>query len=80
MSRHYSAHAQDVSGIINDINSLEPEEAEAIYGIEFRDNGKVFDTVHQREFVTLGEWAEFNVTQDDIEYREEIHGGHEEYY
>ena len=72
MSRHHAAHAGDVTHIINDIRSMSKEEAETVYGIELREGGIVYDVMYRREFSSLGEWADFNVREDEFEYEEDI--------
>lgn len=78
MSRRHSAHAGDVTHIVNDINDMSPEEAENIYGIQFLEQGRIYDTMYNREFGSLGEWAEFNVQQDEMEFEEDIGREHRE--
>ncbi len=72
MSRHHAAHAGDVNHIIHDINHMSREDAERMYGIEFKEDGRVFDPMYNRGFKTLAEWAEFNIEQDEFEYAEDI--------
>lgn len=70
MSRHHSSHAHEVSSMIRSINEMGEEEASRIYGIEFMDGGKVFDIMYNREFTSLGDWAEFTVEQEETETSE----------
>jgi len=77
MSRKHAAHAGDVTHIINDIQNMSQDAAEQFYGIEFRENGFIYDTMYNKEFASVGEWAEFNVEQDEMEYAEDIGDGHD---
>lgn len=72
MSRNHHIHAHEVSRVINDINRLGHEEAERLYGIEFRNEGRVYDPTYDREFISVGEWAEFSFSDDETEYSEDI--------
>lgn len=72
MSRHHAAHAGDVTHIVNDIHNMSFEEAENMYGIELKKDGTVYDVMYGRSFDSLGEWAEYNVQQDELEYAEDI--------
>ena len=71
MSKHnHGAIGHDVNYIIQDVMRLPKEEAENIYGIEFTDDGKVFDPTYNQAFESVGEWAQFSVEQDQVEYSE----------
>lgn len=72
MSRHHSSHANDVSSMIRNINEMGENEASRLYGIEFLDEGAVYDTMYNREFQSLGDWAEFTVEQEEAEYSEDF--------
>ena len=72
MSRHHAAHAGDVLHTLNDIESMPRSDAEKIYGIEFREGLAVYDKMYDRIFDSIGEWADFNHEQDEIEYEEDI--------
>jgi hypothetical protein len=72
MTRHHAVHAGDVLHIVNDINRLNPEDAEKLYGFEFREGLSIFDPMYNKSFGSVEEWAEFNVQQDDLEYEEDI--------
>lgn len=71
---NHSAVAQEVAYVISEVKRLSQEEAQSVYGIELLPNGKVFDPMYNRTFDSIGEWAEFNVEQDDMEYEEHFHG------
>jgi len=74
MSKHnHSAVAQEVAFTINEVNRLSPDEVLSVYGIELLPNGKVFDQTYNKTFESVGEWAEFNIEQDDMEYEEHFH-------
>ncbi len=72
MSRHHAAHAGDVTHIVDHINNISHEEAEKIYGIEFREGESIYDPIYHMVFDSVPEWAEYNVTQDELEYEEDI--------
>jgi hypothetical protein len=71
MSKHnHGAIAHDVAYIISQVTTLPADEVELLYGIEFREGGKVFDPTYNQEFLSVGEWAQFSVEQDMVEYDE----------
>ena len=71
MSKHnHGAIAHDVAYIISQVNTLPADEVESLYGIELREGGKVFDPTYNQEFPSVGEWAQFSVEQDMVEYDE----------
>ncbi len=83
MSRHHHVHASEVTHVVNDVRALPKEDAERIYGIELREGGTVFDPTYNREFASIGEWADFSYEQDEMEYGEEFGHGrqtHDDYY
>ena len=69
----------EANHIVNDISKMSQEEATRIYGIEFNPDGTVFDPIYNRTFISVAEWAEFNVEQDEVEYCEHIGGGRHEF-
>jgi len=79
MSRHHAAHSGDVNHIINDIEHMKQTEAEEIYGISFEEDGKIFDTMYNRTFSSLREWAELTYAEDELEYEEDINHHKEGY-
>jgi len=75
MSKHnHSATAQEIAYVVSEVNRLSEEEVRSLYGIELLEGGKVFDPTYNQEFASIGEWATFNVEQDDIEYEEHFYG------
>lgn len=72
MSRHHHVHANEVTHVVNDVRRLSVEEAQITYGIEIHEDGSVFDPTYNRKFTTIGEWAEFSVEQDEMDYAEEF--------
>lgn len=72
MSRQHHVHANEVAHVVNDIKSMSREEAERMYGIEIRDDGSVFDPTYNRTFISVGEWADFSVEQDETSYTEDF--------
>lgn len=78
MSRHHNVHAYEVMHVINDVNNMSQEEAEQIYGIEFYEDGTIFDPTYNQTFISIGDWANFSVEQDEVEYSEGFKT-HEEY-
>lgn len=77
---NHSAVAQDIMFTITEVNRMWPDELMSLYGIEIFGGGKVFDTTYNKVFETVGEWAEFNVEQDGVEYAEHFHGKDTEEY
>ena len=80
MSKHnHSAVAHEIAYIVNEVSRLSEEEVKALYGIELLEGGKVFDPTYDQEFHSVGEWAAFNIEQDDVEYEEHFYNkGYEE--
>lgn len=74
---NHSAIAQEIAYVVGEVNKLSEEEVRSLYGIDLLEDGKVFDPMYDQVFPSVGEWAEFNVEQDDIEYEERFH---ESYY
>ncbi len=74
MSKQYSSVAHEVTYTINQVNKLSAEEVLDLYGIELLESGKVFDPTYNREFLSVGEWAEFSAQQDAVEYEERFGG------
>ena len=74
MGKHnHSAIAHEIAYIVSEVNRLSEEEVRSLYGIELLEDGKVFDPTYDQEFVSVGEWAAFNVEQDDVEYEEHFY-------
>ena len=65
-------HAHEVAHIIKDVNALSSDEVEQIYGIALSEDGTVFDPTYNRNFVSVSDWAEFSVQQDEVDYSEEF--------
>jgi len=83
MSRHHVSTAHEVMHIIADIKNIGIDQARSIYGIEFIEddiNGRVFDPTYNREFNTLGEWANFSVEQDSMSDHEPFRKHEDGYY
>ena len=71
---NHSVIAHEVTYIVSEISRLSEEEVKSTYGIELLEKGKVFDPTYDKEFETIGEWATFNVEQDEVETEEQFHG------
>lgn len=80
MSKHnHGAIGHDVTYIVQDIMRMSQEDAEAIYGILMLKGGRVFDPTYNQEFESVGDWAQFSVEQDQVEYSEHFtHGAYED--
>jgi hypothetical protein len=71
MSKHnHGGFAQEVSHVIRQVSTLPAEEVQILYGIELLEGGKVFDPTYNQHFESVGEWAQFSVEQDMVEYDE----------
>lgn len=77
MSRNYANVAHEVSHVLNEIKHLTADEVEALYGIRVSKDGSVLDITYNMVFGSVGEWAEFSVEQDNVEFSEHFHGGDE---
>lgn len=60
-------HHNEVSNLLRHIKHISHQEAEELYGIQFHDDGTVYDIVNERNYNTIGEWAEENTFEDDFE-------------
>jgi len=74
MSKQYSSVAHEISYIVSQVNQLSVDEVRDLYGIDLLEDGKVFDPTYNREFLSVGEWAEFSAEQDAVEYEERFYG------
>lgn len=74
MSKQYSTVAHEISYIVSQVNQLSEDEVRDVYGIELLPNGMVFDPTYNREFFSVGDWAEFSAEQDAVEYKEHFYG------
>ncbi len=77
---NHSVMSQEITFIVSEISRLSKEDVKSIYGIDMLEDGKVFDPTYDKTFDTVGEWAAFNVEQDDVEYEEHFHGKNFEEY
>lgn len=75
---NHSVIAHEVTYIVSEISRLSEDEVKVLYGIDFLEDGKVFDPTYDKEFETIGEWATFNVEQDEVVHDEHFHSGHYE--
>lgn len=80
MSKHnHGAIGHDVTYIVQDIMRMSQEDAEAVYGIKMLEGGRVFDPTYNQEFESVGDWAQFSVEQDQVEYEEHFtYGAYED--
>ena len=74
MSRNHASTAHEVNHLVQEVQRLSDDEIQNLYGIEIRDKGVIFDPTYDMTFTSIGEWAEFNVEQDHVEYSEDFHG------
>lgn len=69
--RHFS-HSSEVAHLVAEVNRLSAEEILETYGIELDpmllkyNQGFVYDTLENKFFKTIREWAVFTVEQDAI--------------
>lgn len=55
----------EVNRLVNYAKKASADEMMEDYGVEIIENGKVFDTVEEKTFQTIIEWAESVVGNDD---------------
>ena len=72
MSRHMRAHSGDIEHLLNDVLDMPTEDALRLYGIDINADGSCFDTLLNKTFGSLREWAQYSREQEDIEYEEDI--------
>lgn len=64
MSRHHASTAHEVTHLINEVQHMPASEVNNLYGIELKEDGKVFDPTYNMTFDGVGEWANFTVEQE----------------
>lgn len=62
-----SSRHNPVAELLREIEFLSRQETEEFYGIQFLDQGKVFDNVTDTTYDSLAEWAEQNTDDDTFE-------------
>lgn len=60
--------ADDVQNMQHDLNTLSKEDFELTYGIEIREDGKVYDSTYERVFDSVGHWIDHEAEQDEYGY------------
>lgn len=76
MTRRYSP-SSEAAHLVAEVNSLSADECLEIYGIEFdplllkNKQGFVYDTMYDKHFKSVQEWAVFSVQQDSAEFDDE---------
>lgn len=73
MSRDHSSIAHEINHLVHEVQNLSKDEVKSLFGIEFRSDGSIYDPTYQTSFATIGEWAQFSVEQDHVEYSEDFH-------
>ncbi len=68
MSRHYHAYSE-AETLEHDVNIMSAKELESFYGIQFIENpevkkGRVWDSVFQQEYSSLGDWIAAQIEND----------------
>lgn len=80
MSRHlHHDISSDVEHILHDIQFLNSEEVENLYGIILQETGLVFDPIENKHFNSVADWALFEAEQDEMEFSEEFGHGKQEH-
>lgn len=79
---NYNSIKNEVSNVLHEMKGKSNDEIERMFGIEFNDDGTIFDPTYQREFESIAEWAWFSAEQDEIEMSENINskGRLEDFY
>lgn len=77
MSRGHFSRSSQVAHLVDEVNRLSLEENLETYGIELdplllkNKQGLVYDTLYDKYFKTIREWAVFTIEQDSIEDEED---------
>ena len=79
MSRHHHTISSEISHILYELQNMSKEEAQTVYGIKLQEDGTVYDPTYDKYFESLGDWAEFNAEQDEMEYGEQFGHGKQTY-
>lgn len=77
MSRNHSVLANEAAHLAKEVESLDPEDARMIHGVEINEDKSVYDPMFGMNFDSVREWAEFTVEQDELQYSEAFAGGKE---
>ena len=57
-----SSHPHEVAKLIEEVSTLTDNEAYSLHGIEYYDDGSVYDEIEDIEYSTLSEWAEAQIS------------------
>lgn len=63
-----SKYSYEVTRLVNRVLKSTPEELMDDYGIELLEGGKVYDTVEDITFESIGEWAKTVVEEEEPLY------------
>ena len=59
------SNKHEVNRLVNYARKASPEELMDDYGVELIEGGKVYDTIDDREYASLVDWAESITAQDE---------------
>ncbi len=70
MTRIHHAHSHEANSIDHDVQHLSAKELADLYGIEFFEDpdskiGRVFDSVANKEYDSLADWASAQVEEEE---------------
>ncbi len=57
-----SSHPHEVAKLLEEVSQLTDDEAYSLHGIEFYEDGAVYDEIEDVEYETLAEWAEAQIS------------------
>lgn len=67
--RHHAMHASQSHAIVKYINNMTNDQIESTYGIEFMPYGVIFDPTYNKTFESLGDWADWCISNDEMELK-----------
>lgn len=76
-SRNSFQSKRSVKEIMRQFASMSASDFENQHGVEFMDDGEVYDPVYNRSFASVKEWAEFSIEMDEMETGEHFKYGND---
>lgn len=61
-SKTKSARPHEVAKLVEEVSQLDDDEVYTLHGIEYYEDGAVYDTIDDIEYDTIAEWAEAQIS------------------
>lgn len=75
MSRHHSTQSHRVQDLIKQVQETDQEYWEDYFDIYETEDGNIFDTLYDKEFTSIQDWAEFNIQMEFEDDSDTGYGG-----